>query len=566
MIVIWMRRFCHLCAMAALCVANSAYAQAPQSDDELAAIMRFVPPQAQAAIVVPNLKRLSDQITQCLEGMDRAEVLMGSRPIDQFKAAADLNVGINDLGGMAVIFTNLADPEKIRQPLFIVPVSDTEAFLEGNFTRREDDSYEFTGGRAMFAKPLVTHVALSSDAAAVQEYPGRAADLRDSPLNSFGARGAALAKDGDLIVIGRGEGLAAALQQFQKTAADRNPPIPIGDIPAATLLDDLEVGVATLDFDPLGLIARSVARFKDESELANLFKIKSDGAGADLSRLPNKVFHVALGWHLGALGGDAHAKDALAAIGVPPLPEWISLVQSVQFAAYPSPAGLTGGLLNDAALVLRTSDPQALKRGLREAIESLKTSAGATREIKWEADKPVKDAGMADAYEIRILEQPPQELGRQLSEQMLFGSGARRGFIAATSESVIVTFSQRPAVLASALNAANANLESHAAIKIMRQWMPPNRWFEFYLNLGTLLQVAAQGLERFGGADAMMQGGMPQIEPSSPPIGFGIGHSEGAMETTTVLPAAILAAWFDASLRQARDRAGPPDDEELEER
>ena len=41
------------------------------------AAMQLVPAQAHAVIVIPHLKLLSDQITQCLQGMDRANLLLG---------------------------------------------------------------------------------------------------------------------------------------------------------------------------------------------------------------------------------------------------------------------------------------------------------------------------------------------------------------------------------------------------------------------------------------------------------------------------------------------------------
>ena len=74
-----------------------------QASAGLEGMIKLIPADAQAALIVPNVKILSDQITQCLEGMDRAGLLLGSRPIDQFKSASGFNVAVDDLGSAAVV-------------------------------------------------------------------------------------------------------------------------------------------------------------------------------------------------------------------------------------------------------------------------------------------------------------------------------------------------------------------------------------------------------------------------------------------------------------------------------
>src|SRR5438874_506187 len=67
-------------------------------------LLAMIPGNACAAVVIPNLKFCSDEITRGLEGMDRANLLLGSRPLDLIKSATGFNVGINDVGGAAMVF------------------------------------------------------------------------------------------------------------------------------------------------------------------------------------------------------------------------------------------------------------------------------------------------------------------------------------------------------------------------------------------------------------------------------------------------------------------------------
>src|SRR5262245_30892915 len=73
-------------------------------------ILRVIPPDAHAAFIVPSLKRASDDLTRLLEGMDRANILLGLRPIDQFKSVTGFTVGLDDHGSAAIVVVDAGDP------------------------------------------------------------------------------------------------------------------------------------------------------------------------------------------------------------------------------------------------------------------------------------------------------------------------------------------------------------------------------------------------------------------------------------------------------------------------
>jgi hypothetical protein len=71
-------------------------------------VLRLIPSTAHATIVVPHMKYASDHLTRLLEGMDRANLLLGSRPIDQFKSSLGYTVGVNDHGSAALVVVDAA--------------------------------------------------------------------------------------------------------------------------------------------------------------------------------------------------------------------------------------------------------------------------------------------------------------------------------------------------------------------------------------------------------------------------------------------------------------------------
>src|SRR5437870_10854114 len=83
-------------------------------------VLAMIPASAAAAVIIPNLKYCSDEITRFLEGMDRANLLLGTRPLDQLKSASGFNVGINDVGAAALIwFPAAGDSTRVNSGFLI---------------------------------------------------------------------------------------------------------------------------------------------------------------------------------------------------------------------------------------------------------------------------------------------------------------------------------------------------------------------------------------------------------------------------------------------------------------
>jgi hypothetical protein len=549
-----------------LVVSATVRAQSPpasQPESPLEVILKIIPADAQAGIVVPNIKYASDQITQCLEGMDRANLLLGSRPLDQMKSSSGFTVGIDDVGSLAII---LAGDNAKPLPLFIIPVNDAEAFMSGNFATRNADACTTAAGRTMYVKPIDSrHIVMSADAAATRSFQS-GEGVRHSLKSALGERGSKLLASGEIVLFGRQDGvrrLADSLQQQAKTARNM-PPIPEGL--KASILDSVDAAMLALDFDPLGLVIHSMGRVKDGSAFASVTSAAKAGSNA-LGLLPNKPFYFAASIDITALGGAEPLAAMAKLLGMPEPPAWLAQAQSIQFAAYPSPAGLTGGLLNDAVAVVRTPQPAAAKSQLKEFLLASQNGAdGITRQVKWEDEKALEGIGTVAAYEVKVLDVPPERAQQQMLWQFLFGRGGCRGYISQSDDALIMTFSQRPAVLQTALAAARAdtaqaagNLAAAPAIKTMRQWMPPRTVADGYLGLGQIAQLVKQAMESMGMAGG---GAMPEIDAGLPPIGLGMNVADRGIETCTVVPSGVLALMLDQAMQQMASRGqNPPQNE-----
>lgn len=524
-------------------------AEAASGQSPLDLVLKTVPPDAQAAIIVPHLKVLSDQLTQCLEGMDRANLLMGSRPLDQMKSAAGFNAGVDDLGGAAWVIPG--GPAEAK-PVFIVPVSDPKTFLEASFVSHEGDAWKRADGSVVFAKALEKHVVLGPDAAIVKAWaPGEG--LGPWLKNQMGERGGVVMYAGEALLFARGGAIGRFMRDAEKAAPPGVPMAPGMNQMAGAFDDSLEAAVVTLDFDPLGLIARSYARFKADSVVGQA-AAGGANAGRGLASLPGKPFYFAGSIDVEGLGGAEAFKRLAAALALPEPPAWVLQARNVEFAAYPSPAGLAGGLLNDAMAILRTADPAGAKAFIKQQIIATKDLPdGVKREVAWQDDKPLKDGLKADAYEVKVTDAPPGHEQQQIASSLIFGSAGWRGFVRQLDDGVLMTFSQRPAVLQAALAAAAAKpdaggtLASNGAVKMMRQWMPPHCDVEGYLGVGPLGQAVKQMAESL---PMLGEARLPEFDESLPPIGFGLEINDHGAESSTIVPAGVLAMMFDAVMKQ----------------
>jgi hypothetical protein len=505
------------------------------STDAIERVLTHVPPQAAAAIIVPNLKRCSDEIAQCLEGMERADLLQLARPLDQLKSMVGLNIAVDDAGSAAAVVFDPAGG--LKQAAFLIPVKDAEQFLSANFQAGNGPGRYLLGdGSEIHAKALGTHVMLAEAAGVVQSFnagPGSAAALRDR----MGERGWSLATTGDLIMVA--DPSAVDLPVAMPGPADRG-----------------TVVLFTIDFDPLGLIIRSLTRFDPAGDVGARLT-GGAGGGSWLSRVPAKAapYDLAGSMSVAGIGGAEAIRALVQSAGLGEPPAWTALVKGIQFASHPSPAGLQGGILNDAAIVFETDNPGSVRVGLRDSLLALHGEIGGVeRSVSWTDDKPLsgKDAGNADAYEVSIFRTAPEAGLAAMVQPLLTGNAGWRGFVETIDDAVIMTFSQRPIVLQQAIEAASGSsptLESDPAIAVIRQWFPPHADAQAFINVGRFIRLASQIGQSFG---VELPIALPEAAVLDP-VGLAMDVNDHAVETTMVVPASVLRLALDLAVQLRLD-------------
>jgi hypothetical protein len=539
-----------LIIIAAACIAALAQGQAPSSADSLK-VLDFVPPDASIAVVVPSLKATSNDLTTCLEGMERATMLLGGRPVDQMRALLGLQAGVDEGGSAAVIY----GPDGFdAPPLFIVPVTNSSDFIDTNLDPLPDESgrtdlHRHASGTPLYVRALDRHVIMSEQAAAVDgwmkaEGAGAAMGAR------LPERAASRVATADFLVMLRGEATRRLARKVRAAGGGGGAPGPFD--PLAFIPNGLlEAGpdtVLAIDVDPLGLGVHAFTAVESESDLGRAL----GGVGASgplFDRLPAKVFYVAASIDLRG----SNVKGMIDAFtgGSFVTPRLLEAAHSAQVLVAPSPMGLQGGLLNDAAIVFSGEDPAALQGALRELFESMAFEDATTRVIvKWQDGAREIGGVPVAAYEVQYAP-PADEIAAQMTHTLLFGRGGFRGFVGAFGESVVVTFSQRPDVFTAAVEAARGgeSLASDPVLTGMRRWMPEEPDAAVFIGVGAFGRILSQVAAAFGD-QLPMPVSLPEIDPECKPVGWAVDLTPGAVEWSLVVPADVLSLLVDAVVQQ----------------
>ncbi|HMN95057.1 MAG TPA: hypothetical protein PKC43_00030 [Phycisphaerales bacterium] len=532
---------------------------------DIGSALELVPRDAIGAFIVPSLKRLSDDLSTCLERVDRAEALLVGRPIDLAKSRMGIGGGVRDDGAMLGVLRRGDGATPIAT--LLVPVTDAEAFLGGSFDRESVPGLvRRPGGPALHAATVVRGdrrwVALSESKAGVDGLhadPAAAAHHR-ARLGSAAERLLVNADvvawlDGAAVVLGLDQGIE------QGRAAVAGGPALAAAERVRRLAESIDVAAFAWDVDALGLLGRSVLRLRPESELGLALGRPRTGAAATnlLGRLPDVMPYLAVGIDIAAFGGIDGITALAALVGVPAetVASWgvPKSMRQVQFAVYPSRLGVAvGGALNDAALVVVDDDPAASKAALLSRIEGLAGEApGVRRDVAVERGRAVKDAGIADAFEIRETALPggdPQALAIwAMFRSILFGSRGLHGLAGNVTDAVVMTFSQRPDVWRRAIEAAGGagrnGLGGGDVVVAMREYGLDGVDIEAICGVAQLGRLAAQIAATIpGGA-----GAVPVLDAGSEPIYAALRLEPAEIHGAVVVPSGIVGVAVDFAKR-----------------
>ena len=551
---------------------SAASASQAIAENALDRALELVPPDAAGFVCVPSLKRLNDDLYQCLERMDRPGTAVIGRPIDQIKARLGIAVAVEDRGSLVAWWPPAGDSGTAGAVRLLVPTGDSAAFLSGNFEAvpdAGDNAYRGPGGATWFARSVERHVLLSTDAAAVANY-----NAAGGLVAGFRARVGAAWDQLDVIAWGGPIAMKDLARQGRNAMPEGFEPPPGYDAEAAerwrsAFEQSLTDGLVAIDVDPLGVAVRTFAKLASDSPLGTMVANAKPGV-ASLDRLPNAPFYLAGSLDLAAIGGAAPLRAFARLAGIPE-GLWLEVAENVrraQLAIYPSKLGIAaGGFFNDAALAIEADDVDALRKAIETGVlAATGDAAGLRLKGAFERDRTLKNGDRVDAFEVSQMAIPVGEdeaLGavdlaqRQLVWQIAFGSRGLNGFFeTADGAWSVLTFSQRPDVLGRAIEAAAAGgpgLDRDGAVRALRRWLPVNAQAVGFVGVGQFGKLLKQVARMVpGGGEAML----PEIPTNIEPVAFGLAVRPGSVETALVLPAGVLGLGYDQILDGVMRSAG----------
>lgn len=530
------------------------------------AALELVPPIALSLLLVADPKAASDDLAQCLERMDRPEVVMMGRPIDMLKAQAGIGAGFDDRGPVVAWWqASPAGGEASPQPVVIVGTTDPTQFLEANFAPARDvapDAWR-RDGVVLYAKSVDRLVVMSPEAALARDWkpvPGFGARLR----SRLGDRAIRTMYDSEFVAWAGPEALASMRAQSRAIAESQA----VGRLDEigrlAQVAEGMTDALVAIDIDPLGLSIRTLSIFDPESEMGRLTRGGTSG-GTGVDRLPAGPHYMALAIDLRGLGGGGPFMELMKLLGADAvLPGWLAdrpdLVDRVQVALYPSRLGLAQGLFNDSAIFIETKDPQRTKALWREWLESLAgTHGGVKRSVTWEESRTLRGGGEVTAFEVTE-EETGEEAGGEASmmriaRQLVIGPRGFIGFVRIVPGGMVMTFSQRTDVLGRAVDAAGGSktLAENATIRALRRWLIPEADIEGFVGVGPIIRMASAAAAAFGLTTAVIE-----VPENLEPVAFAMSVQDGRVETAAMVPTGVLAIIWDQA--KARLLAAPPSD------
>ena len=544
--------------------ADSSPAAPPDALDDLAAMLD---PSADAVLLTPQLKHASEQFTQLMQGMDRAQLMLGSRPLDQLQSFVDITTGVDEFGGAAALLFMGDEDEPIDTPeqlmartVFVVPVRDHTAFREANFDPDPagSDGLLHSSGFVFHVRDVGHYAVMGVNAERVMAY--QPAGMAEQWLRTLGDEGHTRLRAGEVLCIGNRRATDRLVTLIADTLPDE-----LGEIYRPWTLAMLDAHeppgdrgrfAAVFDFDPLALIVREMITMDTHGMEPGAAPALVGGL---LGGLPDRPHHA-----VGAVDLRRPATRAMLDFvsrytrsGAPP-PDWLRAVDTAQvvFARKPGSAAdaFKGGLLSDSTIVLRSSEPRAVRFQLLRWLESLgETEPGATVSI--DENKTLSTGEVVDVVSVDW--QPPaNEPMHGPLKAMLIGAFGWRGHVLLRDDAVLITLGRSAASRAR----AESQLSNNAMVQAMLAWLPQTPAGLVFLPVAENMTLAEQVMSQLPFVEPV---DLPEPAGFVPPIALAIdladrtggGAGGGAIDVvgiTTIVPAQALTLVADAVLEAIR--------------
>jgi hypothetical protein len=548
-----------MCVVATVALASQATAQLPP-------VMRHVPPDALATVVIPSI----DQLDRSVSGVTAALEMPAAASPKQMLAMMGLREGVDFTRPVAIVIGGNVMEMGDDAVVLLAPTTDYAAMIAQFQPEQQNglDAFEMNGTRA-FAKPLADGYALIGPSADVISNFEGGMDA-GAMADAVGRAGLAVAEKSDIYIVANMPAIAEMVRPMLAEA--RGELAQQGAALAAMSGQDPEQFVqqmmASFDFidefmaqaggsvvgasaGPLGVSFDKAVSFRDGTQMAGWFGAPGDSSRL-LQRLPDKPFLLAGAADLSSPGMqdamEAYAKFAKgAALGMPGLENIdmeaaLTNLNGYAFSAYQNPAGLMGGLFAGAMVFVDSDDPGALRGFIRDTLATLGNMEGAPFTTRFNEGAVEVNGGTADSWGMTVQPDPANPMGAQAMQLMFGPGGGPSGLLATVEGGVLMTYSQNSQSLADAMSAnAENSLGGNQLLAQVAANLPEPRTAEMYYGVQSILEQVTPFLAMFLGPMDVMP------DEPLPPVGMGISTGAGAFHLGVFVPMPVIRTAVDGA-------------------
>jgi hypothetical protein len=574
----------------------------PASADVAAAI----PSDALFAIKINGLQQVNDDFAALAVewGLDQFQPELGD-PLAAAQEEGDIQFEAVDLEGeLALYFPANTDFDADEPPVVVVvPVSDYQAFVDGNFEDvRDEDGMQV--GKA-FGEDEDVYVVQRDGYAAFSPFKSSLEGFQDG-LELAGPTEMSMTEQ-DVIVYANFSSLAPILKQAIDDEGGKDAMMEEiaeafedGDVPEGLMkyrpvvnagagqlyavvesfLRDAEAATISVDFIPeAGIGTGVIAQFKDGSYLADTFGDLPVADGSLLSGLPMgdylffggstadpdqgvKLFN--------DLAGPVIAELEQVAEDDGVLTEFVGVIRTFIEAGDGNRFGLMAPntqMFGQAPLIqqvlIQTGDAEALMQATKRAaelnpqlMEQLAAEAGEPGELPTSTTTFEDDAkeigGVSFSKSTTTL--PAGDPGTAMMMNMVFGPEGPTSYLATTGDSFITVAGLNDEQIAAVVEAVQADaspLADAPGMAAVQGELMAERTGVFYLNVG---EIARAGL---GAAQAFGQAPPIQIPQGLPPIAYAVGPADNSLMITGIVPKDLVSQMIVTALQFQQGMGGP---------
>ena len=561
----------------------------PARGQDIPPVVSAMPETFEAAIIVPNLANLSDQLAnfESATGLGIGEL---QDALGMFQRELGLINGMKRDGSMMVVIGGAADGDANAGPsaVMLLPVTDYAAFVAalGGDAAQATAAMTLPGGTSGFCRALDQFAVLGGDRAAVE------AVAVGQGLNHL----TTLVGQSGLQTVGTSQ-LSIVINPvtFGPDALAQRLPIVIGQV--LTVIDSyLAVDLAPQPWMPLiqawskqaaagttgmvvgmsfsgeGLAYHEAAMLKQDTELAAGFAGPGQAdTSALLMQLPDKpiVFAaagdpqaVSLAALVDQLGGiiGLSPEGALGEVK-PMLDEMLKPASGCAFALYAVPPGKIQSHWFNSATILKTDDPAAQRAAFKQFITKLN---GATLPLEngesvtlvalYRENERQINGVQVDTFNVRMMVPASVQTDPLTQVIALLAGGGFTGQVVSGPNQIIVTTVDDTTMTAELIEkAANPNGLGNAGplADLRLKHLPPQPTVQAYLNFSGIAESLNPFLQLMGNAS-------PFAVPNNlPPVAMGMTSDGQGVRSVTFIPTETIKLLATESFDLSPDEQDP---------